>query len=322
MGGLLKKGFGLLKGLAPIAGPIIGGALGGPAGAAAGGAIGGLLGGAGRGAGRPAEGAANFANAFLQEIPGRAHEQLDPFINQGRGADEILNNEYARLLQNRPEYSRMGEDPTGYLNELLGQYQPSAGYQYRKNNLLQGAGATAAAGGFRGTKGDVRNQSELVNALMSGDIQEYLQNVLGIQKYGQEAMERQHAAGLGGYQNMAGRGFEAAGSLADILGGNLGQQAGLQFAGRQQGNADIQAQRNMAGGQAADILGMVLGRQGTQQGGAPINGVIPGQVPQQQQWNPLSNINFGGGPRANAGNVFNANRGGYGAQGGRVYGAG
>ncbi len=244
------------------------------------------------------------ANPYLQQIPQHGQQAFQPFINQGQNADQILGGEYANLLQNRPDYSQQGNDPVGYLNQLLGQYQPSAGFGYRKNQLTKGAAADAAAGGFRGTQGDIQNQAELVNALMGGDMQQFLANVLGIQEYGQAGQERQHGAGLQGFQGIADRGFNAGGSLADFLGNNLGQQAGLQFQGQNQRNANRQGLANAGIGAAAGGVGNFLGQRNAG----------------QNNFQPLNGINFGG-QNGNVGNfAFNANRGGYGAQGGRGYG--
>lgn len=234
-----------------------------------------------------------MANAYLQEIPRHGREAYSPFIEQGKTAQSVLGPEYARLLSNRPDYSQMGANPVGYLNQLLGQYEPSAGYQYRKNKLAGEAAANAAAGGFRGTRGDTQRQLELINALMGDDMQQFLANVLGIQQYGQSGQERQHGAGLAGYEKMADRGFGASGALADYLGGNLGQQAGLHYQGQNQRNVNQAAFMNNALQAGAQLAGAGAG------GGA----------------------GGGGAFQSLQGIGYNANRGGYGAAGGRPYGA-
>lgn len=253
---------------------------------------------------------APVANAYLQEIPRFGREAYEPFINQGRNADEVLAQEYARLLQNRPEYSPMAENPIEYLNYISSQYEPSVGFQSKKKRLGAEAAGVAAAGGFRGAQPDVDRQSELINSLLNEDMQQFIANVLGIQQYGQGGQERQHAAGLQGYQGVANRGFQAASNLGDYLGSNMGQQAGLQFQGRAQQNANQNALLNAGLGLAAGGLGAFMGGRG-------INGTIPGQVP--QGFVPLTSINYGG-QNGGVGNFGFANRGGYGAQGGRPYG--
>lgn len=206
----------------------------------------------------------------------------------------------------------MGSNPVGYLNELLGQYEPSTGYQYRKNKLAGEASANAAAGGFRGTGGDTQRHLELINSLMGDDMQQFLANVLGIQQYGQGGQERQHGAGLAGYQAMADRGFNAAGSLADYLGSNLSQQAGMQFQGQAQKNANQAALINSLIGAGSQAFGAYMGRPPT--GGGDVGGQMG-----NAGYQPLQGINWNRGPVGPV-SPMNSNMGSYGAAGGRQYG--
>ena len=64
-------------------------------------------------------------------------------------------------------------------------------------------------------------------------MQQYLQNVLGL-----------YNTGLSGEEGIAGRGYNASSSLADLLGGGLNQQANLAFQGQQQQNTNKNALMN------------------------------------------------------------------------------
>lgn len=235
---------------------------------------------------------------YLQAIPQEGRNAYNPFIQQGQQAEQQLGGEYNALLQNRPDYSQMGNDPLGYLNQLQSQYQPSEGYQYRKGQLQKEAAANAAAGGFRGTQGDTQNQNEFINRLMGEDMQQFLSNVFGIHERGQQGMERQHGAGLAGLERRANQGFQGAGNLADYLGSNLGQQGAYAYHGQAQRNANRQGLFNAAIGAAAGGAGFGAGSGGGGGGG----------------FNPLSSANFMGG------GSDNSTRGGYGAPGGGQYG--
>ncbi|MCW1908625.1 MAG: hypothetical protein KIH63_004760 [Candidatus Saccharibacteria bacterium] len=192
--------MGFFRNILPVAGGIAGGFFGGPAGAALGSGIGGLMGGS-----RNSEDA---ANQYLSQIPGIGKQYFDPYITQGREAGDMANAEYGKMLQ----------DPTGFINKILESYKPSQGYQFREKRLQDAASNTAAAGGFRGTNFDVQNQSELINALLGEDMQQYLENVRGV-----------HGTGLAGKENVADRGFQASNSLADLIGGSLNQRGGLAY---------------------------------------------------------------------------------------------
>ena len=86
-------------------------------------------------------------------------------------------------------------------------------------------GNTAAAGGIAGTPLDQMNQAEGIQGLMSKDMQQYLQNALGV-----------FNTGLSGEEGVATRGYDASGKLTDAVGGALNQQGGLAFQDAQQKN--------------------------------------------------------------------------------------
>lgn len=157
------------------------------------------------------------AGQTLGQIPEYGRQAYNPFIQQGQQATNQLN----------PLYQQFAGNPTDYYNSILGQYQPSAGYQYKQDKLNQMAHNTAASGGYAGTGGDVQDRSELFNALMGEDMQQFLQNILGIQ-----------GAGMQGLQHQADTGYNAAGSLADYLGGANQLQARNQAFGGYLGGAN------------------------------------------------------------------------------------
>jgi hypothetical protein len=205
----------LFSSLLPTLGTLAGGFLGGPMGAGIGGALGAGIGGnsARRAANRASQQTQEQANQYFNNISGVGRQYYDPYIQPGINAANRADTEYGRLL----------DDPSGLINAIMESYKPSEGYKFKEKHLRQGAGNTAAAGGFAGTQYDVGNQSDMVNALLSDDMQQYLTNVLGV-----------HGTGLAGKENVATRGFNASTGLADYLAGNMGNQAGLAFHGGQQ----------------------------------------------------------------------------------------
>jgi hypothetical protein len=163
--------------------------------------------------------AANKASPYLEQIPGVAHEYMDPYVQQGQTASAQLPSHYDRLMN----------DPQGYLNEILQGYKPSAGYDYKSKNLMQSARNAAAAGGFAGTHNDTAQQQELLNSLMGSDMQEYINNIMNI-----------HGQGLQGTQGLADTGYKASSNLSDTLGNNLQTQGSLAYQGQAQKNNNIQ----------------------------------------------------------------------------------
>jgi hypothetical protein len=185
------------------------------------------------------------ANQYLSQIPGVLTGQLGPFAEAGRGAIPVLTGEYGKLMG----------DPSGFINALMGGYKPSEGYQARQKEGLRSAANVAAAGGFRGTPSDVRQQADIVNQLMAQDQQQYLQNVLGA-----------YGTGLAGEQNLLGLGAQTAGQLGGGLAQNLTQQGGLAFQ---------QAQQKQQ--QRGSLLNALLGLGGTI-GGAALLGPMGGAL--------------------------------------------
>jgi hypothetical protein len=157
----------------------------------------------------------NSANQFLNQIPGVGHAGYDPYVNAGLDASGKTKSAYESLMQ----------DPTAFINKLMEGYQPSEGYQFQKEQLTKELGNTAAAGGIAGTPLDQMNQGQAVQKLLSGDMQQFLQNILGVYK-----------TGLEGEEGVASRGFDASKNLTDLLGGALNQQGGLAFQNQQQKN--------------------------------------------------------------------------------------
>lgn len=162
---------------------------------------------------------AKAANKYLSQIPGVGKQYYNPFIDRGARAGNLLEGEYGKLL-----------DPTAFMDSIMGKYKMSEGAKYQTDQLGRGIGATAAAGGFAGTPEHQKEYGEMADKIMSGDMQQFLQNALGI--YGK---------GLSGEEGFNQQGYDASSALADLLGGTLASQGTMAFQGTQQKNANNQA---------------------------------------------------------------------------------
>lgn len=180
---------------------------------------------------------AKDARKYTSQIPAVGHQYYDPFVNQGKEAGNTLQGQYTRML-----------DPQAFLDEIMGHYKTSKGAQYEQDKLSRGIGATAAAGGFAGTPEHQREYGEMASDINSRDMQQYLQNILGIQ-----------GTGLQGEQGFYNKGYEASGSLADLLGGNLASEGTMAFQGAQQSNANRMAFFNALAKALATGTGAALG---------------------------------------------------------------
>ena len=102
---------------------------------------------------------ADSAMPYINQIPGVAHQTYDPYIQQGQEAFGKYN----------PVISEMAQDPTGYLDKIMQGYEPSRGYQLRRDEELRAMGNTASAGGMRGSMQDMESQARLADSLMGQD---------------------------------------------------------------------------------------------------------------------------------------------------------
>lgn len=195
------------------------------------------------------------ANKYLDQIPGVAHEGYDEYVNAGKDASG----------QTKGKYEELMNDPTAFINKLMEGYKPSEGYQFQKDQLTKELGNTAAAGGIAGTPQDQMNQGQGIQKLLSGDMQEFLKNVLGV-----------FNTGLEGEEGIATRGYDASGKLTDTIGGALNQQGGLAFNNAQQQNKNKNDMWSMFGKALGGAAGSFLGPIGTAAGTAAGNKLFGG----------------------------------------------
>lgn len=158
---------------------------------------------------------ADAAMPYLNQIPGMEKGYYDPYINRGNEAGNRLT----------PQFNQMSSDPSAFLESIMKNYTPSRGYQLSHDEALRAAGNTAAAGGMRGSLSDIENESRLTDVLMGNDMQQWLQNVLGIQKEGTAGLTHQFDTG-----------FDATKGLTGDLSNVLGTQSQLAFQGERENN--------------------------------------------------------------------------------------
>lgn len=165
--------------------------------------------------GKKQESPAKAAAPYFRRAENTMRQYADPYIQRGNEQYEGLSN----------VYSQMGQDPAAFLESIMSSYQPSSGYQLALDEATQAASAAAAAGGYRGTPEDTMRQGALAQRLMGDDMQQYIQNVLGIQ-----------GRGLGGQQGFYNQGFQASTGLGSDLANLYSSQGSLAFQDQRQKN--------------------------------------------------------------------------------------
>ena len=177
---------------------------------------------------------ADAAMPYLNQIAPMEKEYYEPYIQHGNEAYNIFN----------PKLQGMTNDPVAFLEQIMKGYEPSKAYQLRRDETQRAAGNSAAAGGMRGSINDITNQARLTDALLGNDMQQWLENVLGLQKQG--------TAGL---EHIFDTGANASGALAGDLSNVLGTQAGLAF----QGQANQNKSKSDLLSSLTQALGGILG---------------------------------------------------------------
>ncbi len=189
------------------------------------------------------------AEQHLATIPGQARPFYDPYIQRGNeAASRIpgLNQEYSRLFESPGvdpnalpnQYERMAHNPTDFMDALMRGYNPSEGYRFKQQQMLDAMRNSASSGGFAGTPFNQQQQAETVQGLLGSDMQQYLQNALGITQAGLmgkegrlAGRERALQSALSGEDQAANRGYQASSSLADILANVAGSRATNDYSG-------------------------------------------------------------------------------------------
>jgi len=144
------------------------------------------------------------ANKYLEQIPGRMEEYLNPYMKQGGNALNQLMQQYGDLLAS-----------PGSIYEKFSQgYHPSEGYGFQLGEGQRAMNQTASAGGMLGSPQEQAEMAKYSQALASNDFDNYMKNILGM--YGQ---------GMQGMGNIGQMGYGASGTMAEGLKDMLSSQA-------------------------------------------------------------------------------------------------
>lgn len=141
----------------------------------------------------------------------KARQTQQPFLDAGHGAI----GDYQEWLQGQ-------KDPSGFINNLMGQYQESAYSQYLQRQSLRAGQNAASASGLSGSTPLFQQMQQNSGNIASQDMNQWLQNVLGINtQYGQ------------GQNNLMTGGQNAANSLTNMY-GDMGKSMAEQAYNKEQ----------------------------------------------------------------------------------------
>lgn len=193
-----------------------------------GGGLAGMLGGMFGNSGGPYDDAMKQYQQWMSKAQG----VQNPFLQAGTGAI----GDYQKWLQGM-------QDPTKFMNNMMGQYQESPWAKFQQQQGMRAANNMGSATGMTGSTPLMQQAQQNAQNISSGDMNSWLQNVLGINsQYGQ------------GEQSLMNMGQNSANALSGMyqnMGNNMGQAAYGRKAGQ---NQDFW---NMLGG-AGEMAGAFL----------------------------------------------------------------
>lgn len=161
--------------------------------------LGGLLGGLFGDSGKPYDKAMEQYQKYMQ----MGENAQQPWLQAGKGAL----GDYQKWLQGQ-------QDPSGFINNLMGQYQESPYAHYLQQQSMRGGQNAASASGLMGSTPFAQQMQQNASGIASKDMNQWLQNVLGINtQYGQ------------GQQNLIQGGQQSANHLTNMY-NQIGQQMG------------------------------------------------------------------------------------------------
>ena len=181
--------------------------------------LGGFLGGMFGDSGAPYE----AAQQQYQQYGNKAQEAQNPFYNAGTSA-----------IPQFQDWLKGMQDPSGFINHLMGQYQESPWAKYQQQQGVRNGTNAASASGLIGSSPFAQQLQQNSQNISSQDMNQWLNHVLGI--------NTQFGAGQ---QGLVGTGQTAANSLTDMYGKQAEGNANLAYNQKAGENQDFW---NMLGG--------------------------------------------------------------------------
>lgn len=163
--------------------------------------------------GRPYQRAGDAYKPYYEEAKG----YQNPFFSAGQGAIP----DFQKWLQGQ-------QNPSGFINNLMGQYQESPYAHYQQQQGMRAARNMGSATGLTGSTPLMQQAQQNAQNISGQDMNQWLQNVLGI--------NTQYGAGQSGLMGMG----QHAGDYLSQLAGNAGEYMGGTAYGREAGRQQDQ----------------------------------------------------------------------------------
>jgi hypothetical protein len=147
-----------------------------------------------------------------------ASGELSKYLPEAKKYQEPFYNAGANAVPQYQDWLKGMSNPSGFINNLMGGYQESPYAKYLQDQSMRAGQNAASASGLIGSTPFLQQSQQNSANIASGDMNQWLQNVLGI--------NTQYGSGLGG---LIQGGQGSANSLTSLLSDYMNSQAGLAY---------------------------------------------------------------------------------------------
>jgi hypothetical protein len=164
----------------------------------------------------------------------QAQDAYSKYFDQGTAAQQPYAQAGQKAIGSYQDWLQGQKDPSGFINNIMGQYQESPWAKYSQQQGIRAAQNAGSASGLSGSTPLTQFAEQQAQGISSQDMQNWLGNVLGINtQYGQ------------GQQNLINGGQNSANALSQMYGQGAGDYGKLAYGSQAGQNQD---QNNIFGG--------------------------------------------------------------------------
>lgn len=153
----------------------------------------------------------------------KAGEAYQPYYHEAQGYQNPFFQAGQGALGDYQGWLKGQQDPSGFINHLMGQYQESPWAKYQQQQAMRAAQNMGSASGLTGSTPLQLQAQQNASNISSGDMQNWISNVLGINTNYGTGLQGLIQGGQGAANNMS----SLASNAGEYMGGvNYGEQAG------------------------------------------------------------------------------------------------
>lgn len=160
-----------------------------------------------------------------------AMNQYSQYANQAIGAQQPFYNAGTSAIPQYQNWLNSQKDAPGYVNSLMGQYKESPYAQYLQQQAMRAGTNAASASGLTGSTPFAQQMAQTSEGISSGDLNNWLSQVLGINKQYGQGLGQQVGWGQGAANQISGTynqlGQDMAQAQADKDKAQQNQQSGF-----------------------------------------------------------------------------------------------